>query len=180
MAHKQIAYRNNDTTFRKLVLLPSSGGISYNASPTSLKRAADRWSFRNFLPRRSLLKAQKSHGARSGLYGGCSNGDPQIHFFQAEHRIQFRSHPMRFLGFSSHEKGTPKQEISKRSTTCNTFSRSGWSVVRSVSLITGGTSKKRPPPNLQTVPTQSNKVSPRTLQTALVYCSLNLSFNVLC
>jgi hypothetical protein len=27
-------------------------------------------------------KAQKSHGARSGLYGGCSNGVPPIHFFQ--------------------------------------------------------------------------------------------------
>jgi hypothetical protein len=35
-------------------------------------------------------KAQKSHGARSGLYGGCSNGVPPIHFFQAEHRTQFR------------------------------------------------------------------------------------------
>jgi hypothetical protein len=33
-------------------------------------------------------KAQKSHGARSGLYGGCSNGVPPIHSFQAEHRIQ--------------------------------------------------------------------------------------------
>jgi hypothetical protein len=84
-------------------------------------------------------KAQKSHGARSGLYGGCSNGVPPIHFFQAEHRIQFRSRPMhtkfrletlteeitgtsaiqsrsrpmRFLGFSNHEKGAPMQEISK-------------------------------------------------------------------
>jgi hypothetical protein len=44
-------------------------------------------------------KGQKSHGARSGLYGGCSNDVPQIHFFQVEHRIQFRSRPMRFLGF---------------------------------------------------------------------------------
>jgi hypothetical protein len=25
-------------------------------------------------------KAQKSHGARSELYGGCSNGVPPIHF----------------------------------------------------------------------------------------------------
>jgi hypothetical protein len=57
--------------------------------------------------------AQKSHWARSGLYGGCSYGVPPIHFFQAEHRIQFRSRPMRFLGFSNHEKGTPRQEISK-------------------------------------------------------------------
>jgi hypothetical protein len=38
-------------------------------------------------------KAQKSHGARSGLYGGCSNGVPPIHFFRAEHRIQFGSRP---------------------------------------------------------------------------------------
>jgi hypothetical protein len=43
-------------------------------------------------------------GARSELYGGCSNGVPPIHFFQAEHKIQFRSRPMRFLGFSNHEK----------------------------------------------------------------------------
>jgi hypothetical protein len=38
-------------------------------------------------------KAQKSHGVRSVLYGGCSNGVSPIHFFQAEHRIQFRSRP---------------------------------------------------------------------------------------
>jgi hypothetical protein len=27
--------------------------------------------------------------------------------------IQSRSHPLRFLGFSNHEKGAPRQEISK-------------------------------------------------------------------
>jgi hypothetical protein len=52
-------------------------------------------------------------GARSGLYGGCSNGVPPILFFQAEHRIQFRSRPVRFLGFSNREKGAPRQEIPK-------------------------------------------------------------------
>jgi hypothetical protein len=31
--------------------------------------------------------------SRSGLYGGNSNGVPPIHFFQTEHRIQFRSRP---------------------------------------------------------------------------------------
>jgi hypothetical protein len=54
---------------------------SYNASPTSRKRAADRWSLRNFLPRSPIFmvgKAQKSHGARSGQYGGCSDGVPPI------------------------------------------------------------------------------------------------------
>jgi hypothetical protein len=78
---------------------------------------------------------------RYGLCGGCSNGVPPIHFVQAEHRIQFRSLPIRFLGFSNHEKGAPKQKISKLSTVCSTFSRSGWSVV-SASLAKGGTSKK--------------------------------------
>jgi hypothetical protein len=144
---------------------------SYNAPPTYRKSAADRWSLRSFLPRSSLFmvgKAQKSHGARSRLYGGCSDGVPSIHFFQAEHRIQFKSRPMRFLGFSNHEKGAPRQKISKRSTDCSTFSRSGWSVVRSASLAKGGTSEKRPSPHLHKVPTRSYKMSPRTSQTALV------------
>jgi hypothetical protein len=129
-----------------------------------------RWSLWNFLPRSSLLmvgKAHKSHGESSGLYGECSNGVPPIHIFQAEHRIQFRSRPVRFLGFSNHEKGAPRQ-ISKWSTVCNTFSRSGWSVVRSASLAKGVTTKKRPSPHLHKFPIRSNKVSPRTFQTALV------------
>jgi hypothetical protein len=144
---------------------------SYNAPPTPRKRAACRWSLQNFLPRSSLFmvgKAQKSHGARSGLHGGCCNAVPPIHVFQAEHWIQFRSRPMRFLGFSNHEKGAPRQEISKWSTVCSTFSRSGWSVLRSASLAKGGTSRKRPSPHLHKVSTRSNKVNPRTLQTALV------------
>jgi hypothetical protein len=58
-------------------------------------------------------KVQKSHGVRSGLYGRFSNGVPPIHFFQAKHRIQFRSRPMQFLSFSNHEKGATRQEISK-------------------------------------------------------------------
>jgi hypothetical protein len=70
--------------------------ISYNAPPTFRKRAADRWSLRNFLLRSCLFmveKAQKSHGARSGLYGGCSNEVSPIHFSKAEHRILYRSRP---------------------------------------------------------------------------------------
>jgi hypothetical protein len=37
------------------------------------------------------------------------------------------------------------------------------------SLAKGGTSKKRPSTHLHKVPSRSNKVSPRTFQTALVY-----------
>jgi hypothetical protein len=58
-------------------------------------------------------KAQNLHGVRSGLYGRCSNGVPLIHFFQAKHRIQFRSRPIQFLGFSNHEKGALRQETLK-------------------------------------------------------------------
>jgi hypothetical protein len=58
--------------------------------------------------------------ARSGLYGGCSNGVPPIHFLQAENRFNSDS-GLRFLGFSNHENGAPRQEISKRSTVCSTF-----------------------------------------------------------
>jgi hypothetical protein len=120
-------------------------------------------------------KSQKSHGKRSGLYGGCYNGVPLIHFFQAEHRIQFRSLPMRFLGFSNHENGAPRQEISKWLTVCSMFSRSVWGVVRSASLAKGGTSKKWPSPHLHKVPSRCNKVIPRTLQTALLCGTLAYS-----
>jgi hypothetical protein len=58
-------------------------------------------------------KTQKFHGARSGLYGGCSDGLVPIHFFQVENRIQFRPHPMTFLGFFNREKGAQREEISK-------------------------------------------------------------------
>jgi hypothetical protein len=60
-----------------------------------------------------LETAQKLDAATCGLYGGCSNGVPPIHFFQAEHKIQFRTRPMRFLGFCKHGNGAPRQEISK-------------------------------------------------------------------
>jgi hypothetical protein len=54
------------------------------------------------------------------------------------------------------------------------ISPSGWSVVRSASLAKGGTSKERPSPHLHEVPTRSNKVSPRTMHTALVYYTLSI------
>jgi hypothetical protein len=145
---------------------------SYNAPPTSRKRTADRWSLLNFLPWSFLSmvgKAQKLHGARSELNFvlGLEEMDRwnPIRTFA----IQSRSRPMRFLGFSNHGKGAPRQKISNWSTVCSMFSISGWSVVRSASLAKGGISEKRPSLHLHKVPTRSNKVSPRTLQTALVY-----------
>jgi hypothetical protein len=75
---------------------------------------------------------------------------------------------MRFLGISNHEKGPLRHEISKWSTVCSTFSKSGWSIVRNVSLAKGSTSKKRPSPHLHKVPTRNNKVRPRILQTVIL------------
>jgi hypothetical protein len=99
---------------------------SCNAPPTSRKRAADRWSLRNFLPRNSLFmvgKAQKSHGTRSEL-----NSVFDLERSIRTSVIQSRSRLMRFLGSSNHEKGAPRQKISKWSMVCSTFPRRGWSV----------------------------------------------------
>jgi hypothetical protein len=110
--------------------------ISYKSPPTSRGRAADRWSIRN-LPRNSLFmcgKAQKSHGARCGLYGGCSNEVPLIHFFPSWTQNSIHISPHAISGLFQPWKVAPRQEISKSSTAYSTFSRSGWSVVRSTHL----------------------------------------------
>jgi hypothetical protein len=107
-------------------------------------------------------KAQKSQRARSGLYGGCCNGVPPISVRASIATFQSRNAeaPLRLLRH-------PKKVSFK--TTVTPFSRSGWSVVRSASVAKGSTSKKRPSQNLHEVPTRSNKVSPGTLQTTLVF-----------
>jgi hypothetical protein len=58
-------------------------------------------------------KAQKSHGERSELNSlfGLEKVDQWNPIRTSA--MQFRSRPMRFPGFSSHENGAPKQEISK-------------------------------------------------------------------
>jgi hypothetical protein len=60
-----------------------------------------------------VAKAQKSHGARSELNSvfdleKMDRWNPIRTF-----AIQSRSRAMRFLGFFNHQKGAPKQEISK-------------------------------------------------------------------
>jgi hypothetical protein len=115
-------------------------------------------------------KVQKSHGASFKLNSvfGLEKVDQWNPIRTSA--IQSRSRLMRFLGFSKHEKGDPRQEISKPSTGCSTFLRSGWSVVRSAPRAKGGTS--RPSPHLQEDTTRSKNVNPRTLQTVLVRVSL--------
>jgi hypothetical protein len=144
---------------------------SCNAPPTSRRRAANRWSLRNFLPRSSIFmvgKAQKSHGARNELNAVFDLEKVDGWNPIRTSAIQCRSRSMRFLIFYNHEKGAPRQEISKWSTVCSMLSRSGWSVIRSASLAKGGTSKKRPSPHLHKIPTRRNKTNQRTFQIALV------------
>jgi hypothetical protein len=117
-------------------------------------------------------KAQKSRGARSGLYDGCSNGVPPI--LMSASTAPFQSHnadaPLRLLRHP--KKGSFKITVTP-------FSKSGWSVVKSASLAKGCTSKQRPSPHLHKVPTQSNKVSPRTLQMPLVLPPWQITYNSL-
>jgi hypothetical protein len=58
-------------------------------------------------------KAQKSHGARSGLNSvfGLEKVDRWNPIRTSA--IESRSRPMRFLGFFNYGKGAPRQEISK-------------------------------------------------------------------
>jgi hypothetical protein len=58
-------------------------------------------------------EAQKSHGARSELTSVF--GLEKVDRWNPTRTsvTQSRSHHMQFLGFSNHEKGAPRQEISK-------------------------------------------------------------------
>jgi hypothetical protein len=107
-------------------------------------------------------KAHKSHGSKSGLCGGCSNGVPPISVSASIATFQSHNADVPLMFLRRPKKGSIK-------TTITPFSRSGWNALRSASLAKGGTSKKRPSPHLHKVPTRSNMVSPRTLQTALVH-----------
>jgi hypothetical protein len=60
-----------------------------------------------------VRKAQKSHGARFKL--NSVFGLEEVDWWNPirTFAIQSRSRPMRFLEYSNHEKGAPRQEISK-------------------------------------------------------------------
>jgi hypothetical protein len=76
--------------------------------------------------------------------------------------------PCDFWAFPTMKRVLPGKKFRSDQRSAARFARSGWSVVRSASLVNGGTSKKRPSPHLHKVPTRSKKVSPRTFQTSLV------------
>jgi hypothetical protein len=77
--------------------------------------------------------------------------------------------PCNFWAFPTMKMKLQGKKFRSNQTVCSTFSRSGWSVVRSAPLAKGSISNKRPSPHLYKVPARSNKFSPRTLQMAPVY-----------
>jgi hypothetical protein len=113
-------------------------------------------------------KAQQLHGARSKLNSVFSLEKVDQWNPIRTPVLQSRSCRMQFLGFSNHEKGALRQEISKYSLVCSMCLRSWWGIERSTLLAKGDTLKMRLSPHLHKVLTWSNKVSPRTFQTALV------------
>jgi hypothetical protein len=58
-------------------------------------------------------KAQKSHGARSELNSVFGLGKVNRWNPVKTSIIRYRTCPVRILSFSNHEKGAPRQEISK-------------------------------------------------------------------
>jgi hypothetical protein len=80
-------------------------------------------------------KARKSHRARSGLYGRCSNRVPPISVNASIATFQSRNADAPLSLLHPPKKGSFKMNVTP-------FSRSGWSAVRSAPLAKGGISKK--------------------------------------
>jgi hypothetical protein len=149
---------------------------SYNAPPTS----QNIWRKVQEEPLSSLFmvgKAQKLHGAMSGLYGGCSSGVPAEQFSDPFPPYNSDLAPCDFWAFPTMKRDLRSSSLSLR----QTFLRSGWSVVRSASLPKGGTSKKRQSPHLHKVAIWINKACPRSFQTAvLIYFRVSTHGSLLC
>jgi hypothetical protein len=145
---------------------------SYNAPPTFRKRAVDRWLLRNFLPRSSFTWLEKP---RNRMWRGLDcMADVLMGFHRStfsKPKTEFNSDltPCDFWAFSTMKRELRCKKFRSDQRSVARFSRSGCSVARSALLAKRGTSKKRPLPHLHEVPTRSNKVSPRTLQTVLLF-----------
>jgi hypothetical protein len=105
-------------------------------------------------------KAQKSHGARYGLYGGCLVGFHLTIFSKPNTEFSSDIAPFNFWAFPTMKREFPGKKFRSDQRFAARFRRSGWSVLRSTSLAKGGTSKKRPSQHLHKIPTRSNNVSP--------------------
>jgi hypothetical protein len=123
------------------------------------------------LPRSSLFmvgKVQKSHGARSELNSVFSLEKVDRWNPIWTSAIQSRSRPMRFLGFSHHERGSSEARNFEVISGLQHVSEKWVERCKKCIASQGRYFEKRPSLHLRKVPTRSNKASPRTFQTALV------------
>jgi hypothetical protein len=113
-------WKCGDSLFFKVLPLVSDTLLAM-LHPFLKKHAADCCLLQNFLPWNSLFmvgKVQKSHGERSELNSVFSLENVDQWNSTGTPGIQSRSCFVQFLGFSNHEKGAPRQEISKWSAAC--------------------------------------------------------------
>jgi hypothetical protein len=129
------------------------------------------WQFATVMQNEEVTVMPSSSGGDNVVVGWSSSLYARVWVTAVFKRTLFRTTEQQRWSFEKFVDWKPPVPISSwslRQKVCSTFSRSGWSVVRSVSLANRGTSKKRQSPRLHKVPTQSNKASPPTFQMALV------------
>jgi hypothetical protein len=59
-------------------------------------------------------KAQKSHGARSGVYGGCTNGVPPIPIFRSQTQNSIQMMMMRYYRHIFHRGHSHRNYVTAR------------------------------------------------------------------
>jgi hypothetical protein len=167
-------WRCGDGIFRSTSL--GKRCISYNAPPTSRKHTVDR-GFRKVVEQAVLTSWYGSKSPEIAWRRMSWWGQPSSPLEHPPYSPDLA--PCDFWALPTISKPpVPLSTWSLRQTVCRTFSKSGWRVVRSASLAKGGISKKRPSSHLHQFPARSNKVSPRTLQSALVDMSSHHDSNM--
>jgi hypothetical protein len=151
---------------------------SYSAPPTSRKRAADRWSLRNSLPRSSLFmvgKAQKSHGAILELnWILCSAWKKWMGGTPLEHPPYSPVlAPCNFWAFPIIKRELRGKEFRSDQRSTAHFREVG-GALKEVHRLPREVLRKRESPHLHKILTWSNKVSPRTFQ-RLSYIKVHVS-----
>jgi hypothetical protein len=155
---------------------------SYNAPPTSRKRAANRWSLRNFLPLISLSWLEKPRN-RMGRDLDCMS-DVLMGFHRStfssrtQNSIQITPHAISGL-FQRRKRSSKARNFEVINGLQHVFEKWGERCKKCVAYQ-GRYFLKRPLPHLHKVPTRSNKVSPRTFQMALVLPCLFISHDSGC
>jgi hypothetical protein len=159
----EVQWRFRSTSFGKR-------WTSYNAPPSSRKRAADLHHFEiSFLGATfSWLEKPRNRMRRDSNWILCSAWKTWTVGTPLEHPPYSPDlAPCDFWALST-MKGSSEARNFEVVNCLQHVSKKWVERCKNASLAKGGASKKRPSPPLHKIPTGSNKVSPRTFQTALV------------